>query len=178
MLKYGRALNFQRWIDEHAHLLKPPVNNAQVWKDGQFMVTVVGGPNKRSDFHDDPVEEFFYQFKGNAYLVVLDRGKYERVDLREGDIFLLPAHALHSPQRPEAGSQSWIRSSRAGSNASRVSPPMPLSELRDWVGCGPCIAQTRRRVVPQSTAIQSGLMIYDLLLLETSKITAAISTSP
>lgn len=104
MLKYGRALNFQRWIDEHAHLLKPPVNNAQVWKDGQFMVTVVGGPNKRSDFHDDPVEEFFYQFKGNAYLVVLDRGKYERVDLREGDIFLLPAHALHSPQRPEAGS--------------------------------------------------------------------------
>ena len=104
MLKYGRSLNFQKWINEHEHLLKPPINNAQVWKDGEFMVTIVGGPNKRSDFHDDPVEEFFYQFKGNAYLVVLDRGKYERVDLREGDIFLLPKHVLHSPQRPEAGS--------------------------------------------------------------------------
>lgn len=104
MLKYGRALNFQRWIDEHEHMLKPPVNNAQVWKDGDFMVTVVGGPNGRSDFHDDPIEEFFYQFKGNAFLLVLDRGKYERVELKEGDIFLLPAHVLHSPQRPEAGS--------------------------------------------------------------------------
>lgn len=104
MLKYGRALNFQRWIDDNQHLLKPPVNNAQVWKDGDFMVTIVGGPNGRSDFHDDPIEEFFYQFKGNAHLVILDRGKYERVDLREGDIFLLPKHVLHSPQRPEAGS--------------------------------------------------------------------------
>lgn len=104
MLKYGRALNFQRWIDDNQHLLKPPVNNAQVWKDGDFMVTVVGGPNRRSDFHDDPIEEFFYQMKGNAYLLVLDRGRYERVELREGDIFLLPKHVLHSPQRPEAGS--------------------------------------------------------------------------
>ncbi|MDR2334323.1 MAG: 3-hydroxyanthranilate 3,4-dioxygenase [Burkholderiaceae bacterium] len=104
MLKYGRALNFKRWIDENEHLLKPPVNNAQVWKDGDFLVTVVGGPNGRSDFHDDPIEEFFYQFKGNAHLVILDRGKFERVDLREGDIFLLPKHVLHSPQRPEAGS--------------------------------------------------------------------------
>ena len=104
MLKYGRALNFKRWIEEHEHMLKPPVNNAQVWKDGEFMVTVVGGPNGRSDFHDDPIEEFFYQFKGNAHLVVLDRGKFDRVELREGDIFLLPAHVLHSPQRPEAGS--------------------------------------------------------------------------
>ncbi|WP_198971113.1 3-hydroxyanthranilate 3,4-dioxygenase [Xylophilus sp. ASV27] len=104
MLKYGRALNFQRWIDDNKHLLKPPVNNAQVWKDGDFMVTIVGGPNGRSDFHDDPIEEFFYQFKGNAHLVILDRGQYERVDLREGDVFLLPKHVLHSPQRPEAGS--------------------------------------------------------------------------
>mgnify|MGYP006202169829 CR=1 FL=1 len=31
-------------------------------------------------------------------------GKFERVDLREGDIFLLPAHVRHSPQRPEPGS--------------------------------------------------------------------------
>ncbi|QIL79666.1 3-hydroxyanthranilate 3,4-dioxygenase [Diaphorobacter sp. HDW4A] len=104
MLKYGRALNFQRWIDDNQHLLKPPVNNAQVWKEGDFMITIVGGPNGRSDFHDDPIEEFFYQFKGNAHLVILDRGKYERVELREGDIFLLPKHVLHSPQRPEAGS--------------------------------------------------------------------------
>lgn len=104
MLKYGRPLNFQRWLDDNSHLLKPPVGNQQIWRDGDFIVTVVGGPNGRSDFHDDPVEEFFYQFKGNAYLLLWDRGRYERVDLKEGDIFLMPPHTLHSPQRPEAGS--------------------------------------------------------------------------
>jgi len=80
------------------------VGNQQIWQKADFMVTVVGGPNGRSDFHDDPVEEFFYQFKGNAYLLLWERDRYERVDLREGDMFLQPPHVLHSPQRPEAGS--------------------------------------------------------------------------
>jgi 3-hydroxyanthranilate 3,4-dioxygenase len=102
--KYGRPLNFQRWLADNAHLLKPPVGNQQIWKDGDFMVTVVGGPNQRSDFHDDPCEEFFYQFKGNAHLLMWEAGRYERVDLKEGDLFLMAPHVLHSPQRPEAGS--------------------------------------------------------------------------
>ena len=104
MYKYGRPLNFQRWLDDNAHLLKPPVGNQQIWQDGDFMVTVVGGPNQRSDFHDDPVEEFFYQFKGNASLLMWDRGQYDRVDLKQGDMFLMAPHTLHSPQRPEEGS--------------------------------------------------------------------------
>jgi 3-hydroxyanthranilate 3,4-dioxygenase len=103
-LSYGRPLNFQRWLDEHAEAFKPPVGNQQVWKEADFMITVVGGPNGRSDFHDDPTEEFFHQFKGDAYLLLWDRGRYERLDLKEGDIFLMPPHVLHSPQRPEAGS--------------------------------------------------------------------------
>lgn len=104
MLKYGSPLNFQRWLEGNAHLLKPPVGNQQIWQDADLMVTVVGGPNQRSDFHDDPLEEFFYQFKGNAYLLIWDRGRYERVDLKEGDMFLMAPHTLHSPQRPETGS--------------------------------------------------------------------------
>ena len=75
-LKYGRPFPFQRWLDDNAHLLKPPVGNQQIWQDADFMVTVVGGPNGRSDFHDDPAEEFFYQFKGNAYLLLWERGRY------------------------------------------------------------------------------------------------------
>jgi 3-hydroxyanthranilate 3,4-dioxygenase len=103
-LAYGRPLNFKRWLDDHAEAFKPPVGNQQVWQEADFMITVVGGPNGRSDFHDDPTEEFFHQFKGNAHLLLWDRGRYERVDLHEGDIFLMPPHVLHSPQRPEAGS--------------------------------------------------------------------------
>ncbi len=107
-LRYGRPLNFQRWLDEHGPLLKPPVGNQQIWADADLMVTVVGGPNARSDFHDDPLEEYFHQFKGNAELLIWDRGRYERVRLREGDIFLMPPHLLHSPQRPEPESRCLV----------------------------------------------------------------------
>ena len=98
------AFNFQTWLDEHSHLLKPPVGNKQIWEDADLMVTVVGGPNKRTDYHDDPVEEFFYQLKGDMVLKVFDGGEFYDVPIREGDIFFLPAHVRHSPQRPVEGS--------------------------------------------------------------------------
>lgn len=97
-------LDFPKWLEANRHLLKPPVGNQQLWEDTDFIVTVVGGPNLRTDFHDDPLEEFFWQFKGNAYLNVIEDGKPGRVDLREGAMFLLPPHVRHSPQRPEEGS--------------------------------------------------------------------------
>ena len=98
------AFNFQNWIDEHLELLKPPVGNQQVWEDADLMVTVVGGPNQRTDFHDDPVEEFFYQLEGDMVLKVIDDGAHYDVPISEGEIFLLPPHVRHSPQRPQAGS--------------------------------------------------------------------------
>ena len=98
------AFNFQKWIDEHRHLLKPPVGNAQIWRNTDFIVTVVGGPNRRTDYHDDPLEEFFYQLKGNMVLRLIEDGKPRDLPINEGDIFLLPPHMRHSPQRPEPGS--------------------------------------------------------------------------
>ena len=97
-------INFPQWIADHQHLLKPPVGNQQIWSDTDFIVTVVGGPNRRTDFHDDPYEEFFYQFKGSAYLNTMENGRPGRIELNEGAMFLLPPHVRHSPQRPEAGS--------------------------------------------------------------------------
>lgn len=110
--KFGAPLNFQRWLDDNEHLLKPPVGNQQIWEDANYMVTVVGGPNERTDFHDDPVEEFFYQFKGEAYLLIWDRGKYEKVTLKEGDIWLMSPHVIHSPQRPNEGSLCLVIESK------------------------------------------------------------------
>jgi 3-hydroxyanthranilate 3,4-dioxygenase len=109
-MKTGRlqAFNFQKWIDEHQHLLKPPVGNQQIWEDADLMVTVVGGPNQRTDYHDDPVEEFFYQLKGDMVLKVGDKGNFYDVPIREGEIFLLPAHVRHSPQRPQEGSVGLV----------------------------------------------------------------------
>ena len=92
--------NFKKWIDEHRHLLKPPVGNQLVWKDQEFIVMVVGGPNSRTDFHIDESEEFFYQLEGDIQLHVLVDGKRDVVHIREGEIFLLPPNVPHSPQRP------------------------------------------------------------------------------
>jgi 3-hydroxyanthranilate 3,4-dioxygenase len=102
-------LNFPQWIADNQHLLKPPVGNQQIWRDTDFIVTVVGGPNKRTDYHDDPYEEFFYQFKGNAFLNIMDeQGEPGTVELKEGAMFLLPPHVRHSPQRPEEGSMCIV----------------------------------------------------------------------
>ncbi len=98
------AFNFRTWIDEHRDLLKPPVGNKQIWEDTDMMVTVVGGPNQRTDYHDDPVEEFFYQLEGDMVLKIFEDDEHYDVIIREGDVFFLPAHVRHSPQRPMAGS--------------------------------------------------------------------------
>ena len=101
-------IHFPQWLADNQHLLRPPVGNQQIWQDTDFIVTVVGGPNKRTDFHDDPYEEFFWQFKGNACLNTMENGKPGRVELREGAMFLLPPHVRHSPQRPEEGSACLV----------------------------------------------------------------------
>ncbi|MEV0261998.1 3-hydroxyanthranilate 3,4-dioxygenase [Streptomyces sp. NPDC050617] len=99
------VINFPRWIEEHEHLLKPPVNNRQVWEPmGDFIVQVVGGPNERTDFHVDPYEEWFYQVKGDIHVNLRTDAGIERVDIREGEMWMLPREIPHSPQRPEPGS--------------------------------------------------------------------------
>ena len=103
-----QAINLQRWIEEHRELLKPPVGNAQIWRDADFIVTVVGGPNQRTDYHDDPYEEFFYQLQGNMRLRVIENGRPKDIPIDQGGIFLLPPHMRHSPQRPEPGSVGLV----------------------------------------------------------------------
>src|ERR1700752_1090062 len=95
-----KPLNFKKWIDENRHLLKPPVGNKQIWENREFMVTVVGGPNARTDYHVNEGEEFFYQVEGDIVLRTLQKGKRVDVPIRQGEIFLLPANTPHSPQRP------------------------------------------------------------------------------
>jgi len=95
--------NLRRWIDRHRDLLKPPVGNKLLFQDSGFIVMAVGGPNSRKDFHHDPSEEFFYQFEGDMVLRTVQDGHIVDVEIREGEVFLLPPEVPHSPQRP-AGS--------------------------------------------------------------------------
>lgn len=96
--------SFSAWIEENRHLLKPPVGNKALFTGTGMIVMIVGGPNGRVDFHDDPVEEFFYQIQGDMVLKLEDRGKIYDVPIRQGEVFMLPPHVRHSPQRPVPGS--------------------------------------------------------------------------
>jgi len=101
MTDYPKPFSLARWIDDHADMLKPPVSNQQVYEDADLIVMIVGGGNSRTDYHDDPLEEFFYQLKGDMNLRIMDRPGEPPRDMQicEGDIYLLPAHLRHSPQR-------------------------------------------------------------------------------
>jgi len=99
-MSIARPFNFKQWIDEHRHLLKPPVGNRQVYKDNKdYIVMVVGGPNARKDYHYNESEEFFYQIEGDITLKVIEDGLPVDIAIKEGEIFLLPPKVPHSPQR-------------------------------------------------------------------------------
>ena len=100
-MKSLTAFNFMDWIDEHRHLLKPPVCNQQVFEENDFIVMVVGGPNSRTDYHYDEGPEFFYQLEGEMLLKTMQDGERVDIPIREGEILLLPPKVPHSPQRFE-----------------------------------------------------------------------------
>jgi 3-hydroxyanthranilate 3,4-dioxygenase len=94
-----QAFNFRGWIDEHRHLLRPPVGNKRVFPDGDFIIMVVGGPNTRKDYHVDPGQEFFYQLEGDIVLKTIQDGRPVDVPIRQGEMLLIPPRLPHSPQR-------------------------------------------------------------------------------
>lgn len=94
------ALNLWQWIAEHADAFRPPVGNKVIWGDSEFIAMVVHGPNARRDFHIDPHDEMFFQLKGDIYVATVEDGKLVRHDVKEGQVFLVPAFVPHSPRRP------------------------------------------------------------------------------
>ena len=104
-----QAFNFEKWIDQHRDQLKPPVANKHLFDESTDMVVmVIGGPNQRTDYHDDPVGEFFYQVHGAMELKLYENGEHYDVTINEGEVFYLPPHVRHSPQRPVPGSVGLV----------------------------------------------------------------------
>ena len=98
-----RPINLSAWMQENEHLLKPPIGNFQFWKQRwqNLLVMMVAGPNERPDYHDDPGEELFIQLQGDVVLRTIDPVTKSRseITVRQGEMFLLPSHVRHSPQR-------------------------------------------------------------------------------
>ncbi|GAB2654060.1 3-hydroxyanthranilate 3,4-dioxygenase [Arenimonas aestuarii] len=110
----ANAFNLQQWIDEHRHLLKPPVGNKCI-VDGDFIIMIVGGPNQRTDYHIEEGPEFFHQIEGEMVLKIQEDGKVRDIPIKAGEVFYLPPRVPHSPQRMAGGVGLVIeRKRRAG----------------------------------------------------------------
>ena len=107
-MPFAPPFNLDQWVDKHRDLLKPPVGNKLLYEEAGMVAQIIGGPNTRVDFHDDPVQEFFYQLKGDMILKVAENGDIFDVRIREGDVFMLPPHTSPSPQRPVPGSVGLV----------------------------------------------------------------------
>lgn len=107
-----KPFNLNQWLKDNSEHLKPPVSNKLLHEDSGMIVMVVGGPNTRVDFHDDPVEEWFYQIKGDMMLKMVESGKIYDVPIREGEVFMMPPHTIHAPQRPNEGYGIVVESPR------------------------------------------------------------------
>ncbi|MFT5140104.1 MAG: 3-hydroxyanthranilate 3,4-dioxygenase, partial [Rhodothermales bacterium] len=84
-----KPFNFTQWVEDNQHHLQPPVSNKLLHEESGMIVMVVGGPNTRVDFHDDPVQEWFYQIKGDMVLKIFENGSIYDVPVREGEVFLM-----------------------------------------------------------------------------------------
>lgn len=93
-------INLARWVEEHRHLLRPPVGNKYLYRGKDFLVMVVGGPNARNDFHITESEEYFYQVQGDIIVRTREEGRIVDHHVRQGETFFIPPNVPHSPQRP------------------------------------------------------------------------------
>ncbi|XP_010773132.1 3-hydroxyanthranilate 3,4-dioxygenase [Notothenia coriiceps] len=91
-------VNVGNWITQNENAFLPPVCN-KLMHFSQLIIMFVGGPNTRKDYHIEEGEELFYQVKGDMCLKVIENGIHKDVNIKEGEMFLLPARTPHSPQR-------------------------------------------------------------------------------
>lgn len=107
MTNMNTPVKLAEWVNENRKQFKQPVGNKEIWHDesSQFIFMISHGPNSRNDFHINDSDEIFHQMKGPVCIDWIDdNDEVMRTDVKEGDVFTMPALVPHSPNRP---ADSW-----------------------------------------------------------------------
>ncbi len=97
-----RPFNLKKWIEENRNLLQPPIGNKNLYVESEdYVIMIVGGPNARKDYHFNETEEWFFQIEGSVVIGVQEDGKAVDIEVKEGEMFLLPPRTPHQPRRGE-----------------------------------------------------------------------------
>ena len=141
-----KPFDFNRWIDHHRDLLKPPVGNKLVFEEAGMVVMVVGGPNQRVDFHDDPVEEFFYQLEGDMVLKIAEGGRIYDVPIRAGEVFMLASPTCGTRRRGQCRAPSVWSSNRPAPTGCGTVSNGTASDAAAWCTVSMCRSGTSSRI--------------------------------
>lgn len=90
------------WIARNRATFRPPTGSRVVNQDGDFLVMLIAGPNRRDDYHVNPHGEVFYQLGGAITVGTLDAsGSRRDVEIGEGELWYCPPDLAHQPRRPD-----------------------------------------------------------------------------
>jgi len=76
---HPRAIDVGQWAEDNKNCFVPPVCN-----------------------------KLMYKMRGNMELPIVQQGKRRLIQIKEGQVFLLPSRIPHAPQRPEEGSLGLV----------------------------------------------------------------------
>src|SRR5438270_671787 len=153
-----QAFNLEQWIEANRAQLQPPVGNKRVFRDGDFIIMVVGGPNARQDYHVDPGQEFFYQLEGDMLLKTMQDGRAVDVPIREGEVLLIPSRLPHSPQRRAHTEPRVYLCGQSLGLMPLAAGKLVAEELDDWAGLGVLGHEHARRPwIPYHENLTAGL---------------------
>lgn len=116
---------------------------------------ILGGPNDRTDYHVNETPEWFYQFRGAMQLNVIDstaEEKFKTIEIREGEMLLLPANTPHCPVR---------FADTAGVVIEQKRPPGSLDRLRWYCqNCKHLVREASFHLTDLGTEIKDAVMAF------------------
>lgn len=110
-----RPVDLLAWIRMSKERNSDQLLNHDTFWNRELIVKMFDGPTPpdRSDFHINTSPELFYQFEGEMYVRMLERGEFRDHTVGPGQMFYIPPLVPHLNRRPRGSIGLAIHQQRA-----------------------------------------------------------------